>query len=128
MYIIFKIFQDYVWINPETKSEFDVPVAVKVLNSSGGKIQVKDDNGEVFTTAVTNVIKPLHSTSITSVEDMITLGELQEHTILRNLHIRYNQQLIYVSDFNFYHLQWPCRCFLSLVYNVITSRRLASPM
>ncbi|XP_045766562.1 myosin-VIIa-like [Maniola jurtina] len=86
---------DYVWIKPEKQSEFDVPIAVKVLNSSGGKIQVRDDNGEVFTTAVTNVIKPLHSTSITSVEDMITLGELQEHTILRNLHIRYSQQLIY---------------------------------
>ncbi|XP_023954785.2 myosin-VIIa [Bicyclus anynana] len=86
---------DYVWIYPEKKSEFDVPIAVKVLNSSGGKLQVKDDNGEVFITPVTNVLKPLHSTSITSVEDMITLGELQEHTILRNLHIRYNQQLIY---------------------------------
>ncbi|XP_046961515.1 myosin-VIIa-like [Vanessa cardui] len=86
---------DYVWLQPENKSEFDIPFAVKVLNSSGGKLQVKDDNGEVFSTAATNVIKPLHSTSIRSVEDMITLGELQEYTILRNLHIRYNQQLIY---------------------------------
>ncbi|XP_047544699.1 myosin-VIIa-like isoform X1 [Vanessa atalanta] len=86
---------DYVWLQPEKKSEFEIPIAVKVLNSSGGKLQVKDDNGEVFSTAVTNVIKPLHATSIKSVEDMITLGELQEYTILRNLHIRYNEQLIY---------------------------------
>lgn len=85
-------------MQPEKKTEFEVPIAVKILNSSGGRIQVKDDNGEVFSTAVTNVIKPLHTTSITSVEDMITLGELQEYTILRNLHIRYNQQLIYVRS------------------------------
>ncbi|CAH2104913.1 unnamed protein product [Euphydryas editha] len=86
---------DYVWLNPEKRSEFEIPIAVKILNTSGGRIQVKDDNGEVFSTAETNIIKPLHATSISSVEDMITLGELQEYTILRNLHIRYNQQLIY---------------------------------
>lgn len=89
------------WLQPEKITEFDVPIAVKILNSSGGRIQVRDDNGEVFSTAVTNVIKPLHATSLTSVEDMITLGELQEHTILRNLHIRYNQQLIYVRNICF---------------------------
>ncbi|OWR43684.1 putative myosin-VIIa [Danaus plexippus plexippus] len=86
---------DYVWLTPENKTEFDVPIAVKILNSSGGRIQVKDDNDDVFSTSITNVIKPLHATSLTSVEDMITLGELQEYTILRNLHIRYKQQLIY---------------------------------
>ncbi|XP_041973000.1 myosin-VIIa-like [Aricia agestis] len=86
---------EYVWLKPTTNNEFDVPFAVKVLNSSGNRIQVRDDNGEVFSTDVTNVIKPLHATSVTTVEDMITLGELQEYTILRNLNIRYNQQLIY---------------------------------
>lgn len=70
---------------------------MKVLNSSGDKIQVKDDDDNVFTAPIQNVIKPLHGTSISGVEDMITLGELQEYTILRNLHIRYNKQLIYVS-------------------------------
>ncbi|XP_013181332.1 PREDICTED: myosin-VIIa-like [Papilio xuthus] len=86
---------DLVWLQPEGKSEFDIPIAVKILNSSGGLIQVQDDDGKVFSTSVNNVIKPLHATSVQSVEDMITLGELQEHTILRNLHIRYNRQLIY---------------------------------
>lgn len=91
--------QDLVWLKPEGTTEFDIPLAVKILNSSGDRIQVRDDDGKVFSTSVHNVIKPLHATSITGVEDMITLGELQEHTILRNLHIRYNQQLIYVSIF-----------------------------
>lgn len=83
-------------MKPEGKSDYDIPIAVKVLSSSGGKLEVKDDDGRKFITDATNVLKPLHATSITSVEDMITLGELQEFTILRNLHIRYNQQLIYV--------------------------------
>lgn len=69
-----------------------------MLNSSGGKLEVQDDDGRKFIVDTTDVIKPLHATSITSVEDMITLGELQEYTILRNLHIRYNQQLIYVRQ------------------------------
>ncbi|KAJ0181662.1 hypothetical protein K1T71_002384 [Dendrolimus kikuchii] len=86
---------DLVWLKPEGNTEFDIPVAVKILNSSGDKIQVRDDDGNVFTSTINNVLKPLHATSVAGVEDMITLGELQEYTILRNLHIRYNQQLIY---------------------------------
>ncbi|XP_072936296.1 myosin-VIIa-like [Epargyreus clarus] len=88
---------ELVWLKPEGQSEFDIPIAVKILNRSGGKIHVQDDDGKVYSTSVQNVLKPLHitSNSTTGVEDMITLAELQEHTILRNLHIRYNQQLIY---------------------------------
>jgi myosin VIIa len=70
---------------------------VKVLQSSDGKVRAQDDDGKIIITSINNVIKPLHATSLGGVEDMITLGELQEYTILRNLHIRYNQQLIYVS-------------------------------
>lgn len=81
------------------KSEFDIPIAVKIQKNKGDKLEVQDDDGKVFTTPIQNVMKPLHSTSITGVEDMITLGELQEYTILRNLHMRYNKQLIYVRNF-----------------------------
>lgn len=90
-------FQDHVWLKPPGNSEFDVPIAVKVLKSAGDKIEVRDHDGNKFTTSVQNVLKPLHSTSIEGVEDMITLGELQEYTILHNLHMRYANQLIYVS-------------------------------
>lgn len=52
------------------------------------------------------MIKLMHSTSVSGVEDMIKLGELQEHAILKNLHIRYNQNLIYVMFSNFFLLNF----------------------
>lgn len=90
-------FRDYIWIEPVTGTEFDVAIGARVTSAEGRRIQVKDDDGVEQWLTPERRIKAMHASSVKGVEDMISLGDLHEAGILRNLLIRYNDNLIYVS-------------------------------
>uniref|UniRef100_A0A4W3IWG1 Myosin VIIBb n=1 Tax=Callorhinchus milii TaxID=7868 RepID=A0A4W3IWG1_CALMI len=78
-------------------SEFNVPIGAVVKLAESGKVLVLDDEGKErwFSGKDVKKIKHMHPTSINGVEDMIRIGDLDEAGILRNLHIRYNETIIY---------------------------------
>jgi myosin-7 len=86
---------DYIWIEPLGGHEFDVAIGAKVVSAEGRKIQVKDDDGCEHWLTPERRIKAMHASSVQGVEDMISLGDLHEAGILRNLLIRYKENLIY---------------------------------
>ncbi|XP_045594548.1 myosin-VIIa isoform X2 [Procambarus clarkii] len=86
---------DYIWIEPVSRREFDVAIGARVVSAEGRRIQVQDDDGQEQWLTPERRIKAMHPTSVQGVEDMISLGDLHEAGILRNLLIRYNENLIY---------------------------------
>lgn len=90
---------DYIWIEPVSNREFDVAIGARVLATEGRRIRVRDDDGQEQWLPPERRIKAMHATSVHGVEDMISLGDLHEAGILRNLLIRYNENLIYVSNY-----------------------------
>ncbi|XP_050389741.1 myosin-VIIa [Patella vulgata] len=86
---------DHVWLEPETRGEFSVALGAKVQFSESGRIKVIDDDGHEHWIEGKIQIKHMHPTSVDGMEDMIGLGDLNEAGILRNLFIRYMDNLIY---------------------------------
>uniref|UniRef100_A0A0B7B7B9 Uncharacterized protein n=1 Tax=Arion vulgaris TaxID=1028688 RepID=A0A0B7B7B9_9EUPU len=86
---------DYVWIEPDKPGEFSVSVGAKVVTSSSGRIQLLDDDGNEYWVDGSKKLRHMHVTSVEGVEDMISLGDLNESGILRNLFIRYMDHQIY---------------------------------
>lgn len=72
-------------------------IGARVLAAEGRRIRVRDDDGQEQWLPPERRIKAMHATSVHGVEDMISLGDLHEAGILRNLLIRYSENLIYVS-------------------------------
>uniref|UniRef100_A0A1L8E5D6 Putative myosin class v heavy chain n=1 Tax=Nyssomyia neivai TaxID=330878 RepID=A0A1L8E5D6_9DIPT len=86
---------DWVWVKPSASGEFKIPIGCKIVKTDRGRTLVCDDDGQEEWIPSDFVLKGMHSTSQNGVEDMITLGDLQEHAILRNLHVRYKKHHIY---------------------------------
>ncbi|XP_058816281.1 myosin-VIIa-like [Topomyia yanbarensis] len=86
---------EWVWLASKQNNEFEIPYAGRVIRTHSGKTLIVDDDDNEVWVKDSEVIKAMHVTSQQTVSDMITLGDLQEYAILRNLIVRYHQKQIY---------------------------------
>lgn len=86
---------DYIWIEQDSNRQFDVAIGARVLASDGRQIKVLTDEDKEMNLMPGRRIRSMHPSSVKGVEDMISLGDLHEAGILRNLLIRYRDNLIY---------------------------------
>lgn len=89
---------EYVWVDPITKDNFELPFAGKIQRTDKDRILITDDDDQEMWINSKQILKSMHTTSTESVEDMIMLGDLQEYAILRNLSMRYRKKEIYVIN------------------------------
>lgn len=71
-------------------------IGARVKFHDKNRINVVDDDGKEHWIDLNRPMRHMHTTSVEGVEDMILLGDLNESGILRNLFIRYMDNLIYV--------------------------------
>ncbi|GCB63852.1 hypothetical protein scyTo_0014686, partial [Scyliorhinus torazame] len=73
-----------------------------VSSCGGGVINFITNYGQVYTYKLNALTREkvlaMHPSSIEGVEDMATLTDLHEGAIMHNVHMRYNQDNIYVSS------------------------------
>lgn len=86
---------DFIWLEQDSNRQFDVAIGARVVSSDGRQIKVHTDEGKELNLTPGRRIRSMHPSSIQGVEDMISLGDLHEAGILRNLLIRYKDNLIY---------------------------------
>ena len=87
---------DHIWLEPASKGEFAVSIGARVKFHDKNRINIVDDDGREHWIDLNRPMRHMHATSVEGVEDMILLGDLNESGILRNLFIRYMDNLIYV--------------------------------
>ncbi|KAL5971614.1 Myosin-VIIa [Taenia solium] len=86
---------DYIWIAPQCRGEFSIPIGAKILDIQNDAYIVEDDDGKQYSLRIDSDVQLMHPSSILSIPDMTALGELHECSILRNLFLRYRQNNIY---------------------------------
>ncbi|XP_023655558.1 unconventional myosin-VIIb [Paramormyrops kingsleyae] len=84
---------DYVWVD----SGIGVPIGAEVKLKDTGQLSLIDDEGKELQLIKENedIIRPMHPTSVTGVDDMIRLGDFNDAGLLRNLLIRHREGIIY---------------------------------
>ncbi|XP_035276926.1 unconventional myosin-VIIb-like [Anguilla anguilla] len=84
---------DYVWVD----SSIGVPIGAQVKVTGAGHRLLIDDEGKEHKITKKNEgsIRPMNPTSVSGVDDMIQLGDLNEAGLLHNLLIRHREGLIY---------------------------------
>lgn len=84
---------DFVWIEPPAGE--GIPVGARVLDQDHGRLRIVDDLGQEQWLASDRRVRIMHPSSVQGVEDMTKLGDYHESAILRNIHVRYREKLIY---------------------------------
>ncbi|XP_059506948.1 unconventional myosin-VIIa-like [Stegostoma tigrinum] len=88
---------DHVWLETNAGGEFNAAIGAVVKLMRSGKVLLLDDEGKEQWVGASNInsVRPMHPTSVKAVDDMIQIGDLNEAGILRNLLIRYRENIIY---------------------------------
>ncbi|CAG9536769.1 unnamed protein product, partial [Cercopithifilaria johnstoni] len=86
---------DFLWLESIAKSRFICPIGARVLEVKEDKFRVVDDFGQEQWLPINNPYRVMHATSVQGIEDMISLNDLHDAALLRNLFVRYNNKLIY---------------------------------
>ncbi|XP_051874537.1 unconventional myosin-VIIa-like [Pristis pectinata] len=87
---------DHVWLQTEG-GEFCVPIGAEVKQVGSGKFLLLDDEGKELWigAADRHRVEQMHPSSVKGMDDMIRIEDLKEAGILRNLHIRFRENVIY---------------------------------
>ncbi|XP_069473976.1 unconventional myosin-VIIb [Ambystoma mexicanum] len=88
---------DHVWLDAPPGSEHKVPIGAVVKDSETGQVLLVDDEGKEHWIRANNLssVHSMHPSSAQGVEDMISLGDLNEAGIVHNLLIRHRERNIY---------------------------------
>ncbi|XP_011484715.1 unconventional myosin-VIIa [Oryzias latipes] len=84
---------EWVWVN----STIGVPIGARVKETPSGQRFLVDDDGKEqrLSPEEEASLKIMHPTSVEGVDDMISLGDMTEAGLLRNLLLRHKRGLIY---------------------------------
>ncbi|MCP9257783.1 Unconventional myosin heavy chain 6 [Dirofilaria immitis] len=88
---------DFLWLEPTTRSQFICPIGARVLEVEDDKFRVIDDFTEEQWLPMDRPYRVMHATSVQGVEDMISLDDLHEAALLRNLFTYIGTMLIAVN-------------------------------